>query len=107
MKWGEALATNAQCRFALEENPGAPPLLTALPAVRASADAVALLTGPEGGWTEGERAEFGASGWTAVSLGSSILRAETAALAALAVVGAAWLAACHTPPTPTKQADIL
>ena len=51
-----------------------------------------VLTGPEGGWTDAERAEFGGSGWAAVSLGASILRAETAALAALAVVSAGWQA---------------
>jgi 16S rRNA (uracil1498-N3)-methyltransferase len=52
---------------------------------------VALLIGPEGGWAEEERSEFIAAGWAPVSLGPSILRAETAALAALAVVSAAWL----------------
>jgi 16S rRNA (uracil1498-N3)-methyltransferase len=52
---------------------------------------VALLIGPEGGWTDEERSEFIAAGWAPVSLGPSILRAETAALAALAVVSAAWL----------------
>ncbi|MEK7405846.1 MAG: RsmE family RNA methyltransferase [Acidobacteriota bacterium] len=48
--------------------------------------AVALLVGPEGGWTDAERAAALAAGWTAVSLGPLILRAETAAIAALAVV---------------------
>ena len=51
-----------------------------------------LLIGPEGGWTDDERAGFTAAGWTPVSLGPSILRTETAALAALAIVSAAWLA---------------
>ncbi len=90
LKWRQALSTNAAYRFALDENPGAPPFLSALPKFRAAGDTVALLTGPEGGWTDGERAEFSANGWTAVSLGTSILRAETAALAGLAVVSAAW-----------------
>jgi 16S rRNA (uracil1498-N3)-methyltransferase len=48
-----------------------------------------MLIGPEGGWTDEERSQFEKS-WTAVSLGPLILRAETAALAALAVLNAAW-----------------
>ena len=48
-----------------------------------------ILTGPEGGFTEDERALVRAApGAVAISLGPRILRAETAALAALA----AWMA---------------
>jgi 16S rRNA (uracil1498-N3)-methyltransferase len=61
------------------------------PVERRADDSVALLIGPEGGWTTEERSEFTAAGWAPVSLGPSILRAETAALAALAIVSAAWL----------------
>jgi len=43
-----------------------------------------ILVGPEGGFTEKERAFVRASGATAISLGPRILRAETAALAAIA-----------------------
>ena len=47
--------------------------------------AALILTGPEGGFTDGERASIrAASNAVAVSLGPRILRAETAALAALA-----------------------
>jgi 16S rRNA (uracil1498-N3)-methyltransferase len=45
-----------------------------------------LAIGPEGGWAPEEEALFDAYGWLAVSLGPRILRAETAAIAALAVV---------------------
>jgi 16S rRNA (uracil1498-N3)-methyltransferase len=45
-----------------------------------------IAIGPEGGWAPAEEALFDANGWRAVSLGPRILRAETAALAALAVV---------------------
>lgn len=45
-----------------------------------------IAIGPEGGWAPEEEALFDASGWRAVSLGPRILRAETAAIAALAVV---------------------
>jgi 16S rRNA (uracil1498-N3)-methyltransferase len=45
-----------------------------------------IAIGPEGGWAPEEEALFDANGWRAVTLGPRILRAETAALAALAVV---------------------
>jgi 16S rRNA (uracil1498-N3)-methyltransferase len=45
-----------------------------------------IAIGPEGGWAPDEEALFDASGWQAVSLGPRILRAETAAIAALAVM---------------------
>jgi len=44
-----------------------------------------MAIGPEGGWAPEEEALFDANGWRAVSLGPRILRAETAAIAALAV----------------------
>lgn len=49
--------------------------------------ALEIAIGPEGGWAPSEEALFDANGWTAASLGPRILRAETAAIAALAVVG--------------------
>jgi 16S rRNA (uracil1498-N3)-methyltransferase len=87
--WIDTLRTPANYRFALDEIETRP-LSLALPPVRCAADTVALLIGPEGGWTDEERAGFAAAGWVAASLGPSILRAETAALAALAVVSASW-----------------
>ncbi len=48
---------------------------------------VLLCTGPEGGWEEREIAEAVRAGFRACSLGRWTLRAETAAVAALAVVG--------------------
>lgn len=80
-----ALAAEEPVRLFLEEQRGARPILTALPREPA---ATAVLVGPEGGWDEGERKT--AEGWSAVSLGPHILRAETAAIAALAVVNAVW-----------------
>jgi 16S rRNA (uracil1498-N3)-methyltransferase len=47
---------------------------------------VALAIGPEGGWTEDELKSFRNAGWVSVSLGNNILRAETAAIAATAIV---------------------
>jgi len=46
---------------------------------------LALAIGPEGGWTADELHLFEQSQWIAASLGDTILRAETAAIAALAV----------------------
>lgn len=65
--------------FYFADEAGGDPLATALregPAV--------ILTGPEGGFTDEERAFVRGSGATPISLGPRILRAETAALAALA-----------------------
>jgi 16S rRNA (uracil1498-N3)-methyltransferase len=90
--WQDALATAGTYRYALDEN-GTQPLPALFPVERRAEDTVGLLIGPEGGWTDDERSEFTAAGWAPVSLGPSILRAETAALAALAIVGAAWLPA--------------
>ena len=49
------------------------------------ASEVSLAVGPEGGWTESELASFAQNQWAKASLGSAILRAETAAIAALAI----------------------
>ncbi len=47
---------------------------------------IRLAIGPEGGWAAEEEAIFDDAGWKPVSLGPRILRAETAAITALAVV---------------------
>lgn len=52
----------------------------------------ALAVGPEGGWTEDELQSFQQDGWTSASLGNTILRAETAAIAATAIVASALCA---------------
>ena len=86
------VALAADHRYVLDEEPGGVALGSAIPAERRAEDSAALLIGPEGGWTEPERAAFVAAGWTRVSLGPLILRSETAALAGLAVLGQAWRA---------------
>jgi 16S rRNA (uracil1498-N3)-methyltransferase len=87
--WAGALKFESPYRYVLEEAE-APPILAALPAVRERGQDVTLLVGPEGGWTPREREQMAGAGWCAVSLGPQILRAETAVIAALAIVNAAW-----------------
>ena len=57
-------------------------------AVPQDADSLTLAFGPEGGWKDDELAAFASAGWTSVSLGPAILRAETAIIAAVAVAAA-------------------
>ncbi len=54
-------------------------------AIPTAASTLTLALGPEGGWTEAELKQFQEAGWTSASLGPTILRAETAAIAALAI----------------------
>lgn len=63
---------------------GAEPLAALLPAVPPAG--VAVLVGPEGGFSPAEVAAVGAAGFRAVHLGPRILRTETAGLAVAAVL---------------------
>lgn len=49
---------------------------------------ILLAIGPEGGWGDDELELFQKSGWISASLGPRILRAETAAIAAVAIAAA-------------------
>jgi len=88
-----ALQDSSPCRYFLDETRVGMPLLEALPPAvrRRREDTVAVLVGPEGGWTETERSAAAAAGWEAVTLGTYVLRAETAAMAAVAVLMSAWM----------------
>jgi 16S rRNA (uracil1498-N3)-methyltransferase len=82
-------AVSQSTRIVLAEQERTTTLRTALKeAVNAAAaemPTLELAIGPEGGWAPEEEALFDANGWRAVSLGPRILRAETAAIAALAI----------------------
>jgi 16S rRNA (uracil1498-N3)-methyltransferase len=95
----DALAAGSSFRCFLDEDPAATPLLRSLPAERSPGDSAALLVGPEGGWDERERAQAIAAGWQSVSLGPQILRAETAAVAAIAAISCAWQTNSFSKPT--------
>jgi 16S rRNA (uracil1498-N3)-methyltransferase len=63
-------------------------LSEALDAAGDDVPAIRMAVGPEGGWTAEEEALFDAENWRPVSLGPRILRAETAAITAMAVAAA-------------------
>lgn len=52
--------------------------------------AILMLVGPAGGWDEREVPRLAAAGFTAVSVGPRILRAETAAITAVALAQGLW-----------------
>lgn len=87
-----AVAQPGVIRFLLAEQERAITLHGAVSAeISASGEkptSVEMAVGPEGGWAAEEETLFTAEGWKPVSLGPRILRAETAAVAAMAVVAA-------------------
>ena len=83
MKLQEALRIPGKLRIVLSESEQQTRLRD-LFAGSQGVDAV-LAIGPEGGWTEDELELFAREGWTSASLGATILRAETAAIAATAL----------------------
>lgn len=76
-----ALDATAGCAVVRLDFGGAAEALTT-----AAAGPVALVIGPEGGFTDAERSLLDARGAVVAALGPAVLRAETAALAALAAV---------------------
>ena len=73
-------------RIALLETPGHAPLASLAIAARSAL----LLVGPAGGFEPAEAEELRAAGFDAASLGPRILRAETAAVAAVAIAQSRW-----------------
>ncbi len=89
IRFADALTGAAALRIVLAESEERTLLRDVLKS-NASASAIILAVGPEGGWTEDELQSFRQAGWISASLGNTILRAETAAIAATAVV-TSWL----------------
>jgi 16S rRNA (uracil1498-N3)-methyltransferase len=83
VKLAQAVATSGALRMVLSETERSVLLRDVL---ASDGDGETLLAiGPEGGWTDDELQTFSADGWISASLGSTILRAETAAIAATAI----------------------
>lgn len=83
LPWEAFLASpeHAACaRFMLYEKAG-----ERIRTVPSNLDQVLLCVGPEGGWQESEAQAAEQAGFRLVNLGSRILRAETAALAAISI----------------------
>jgi len=85
VKLKEAVKLTAPRRIVLSESEDQVTLKTALGSPP-SDGGVLLAVGPEGGWTQDEQALFLQAGWISATLGNTILRAETAAIAAAAIV---------------------
>jgi 16S rRNA (uracil1498-N3)-methyltransferase len=85
IKVAEALNLQAALRIVLAESEGRTLLRDAVNP-QAASEGIVLSVGPEGGWTEDELELFQNAGWISASLGNTILRAETAAIAATAIV---------------------
>ena len=92
VRFGEMLAARDPARlliFCDEDAEVADPIVALMPHRTVGARPLAVLIGPEGGFVEHERAALvGLPNVVRISLGPRILRADTAAVAALALVGA-------------------
>jgi 16S rRNA (uracil1498-N3)-methyltransferase len=88
IKVGEALSLQAALRIVLAESEEQT-LLRDVVKPQTASDEIVLAVGPEGGWSEDELQSFQQAGWISASLGNTILRAETAAIAATAIVASA------------------
>jgi 16S rRNA (uracil1498-N3)-methyltransferase len=69
-------------------DPTAPPLLHYLPPQLGNCAGLAVMVGPEGGWTEAEIHRAQRAGFIPISLGKRVLRAVTAPVAALSILAA-------------------
>jgi 16S rRNA (uracil1498-N3)-methyltransferase len=88
IKVGDALHLQAALRIVLAESEDRI-LLRDVVNPQATSDGIVLAVGPEGGWAEDELQSFQQAGWISASLGNTILRAETAAIAATAIAASA------------------
>lgn len=84
VKLADSLHCDAVLRIVLAESESKTSLADVLNSHN-QAQSLALAIGPEGGWTAEELQGFQQAQWISASLGGTILRAETAAIAALAI----------------------
>jgi 16S rRNA (uracil1498-N3)-methyltransferase len=84
IKVNEAALLSANTRLLLAESESQQTLMDCLEAHPPNSS-LALAIGPEGGWTPDEISTFTTAGYLPASLGPTILRAETAAIAAVAI----------------------
>ncbi len=82
----DALRTDAGLKVMLWEKRGLPSLKGVLRGYNGGGP-VAVLSGPEGGFTDEEAGAAKGAGFAPVSLGNKILRAETSAIAAVGMIG--------------------
>jgi 16S rRNA (uracil1498-N3)-methyltransferase len=81
---GEAFE-DSQCRLLFSER-GGRGLVEAIKECPEEPKRVAALVGPEGGWAEEELEQARLNGWSIVTLGGRVLRAETAAIVVTALL---------------------
>jgi 16S rRNA (uracil1498-N3)-methyltransferase len=80
----QSAVTQGSC-WQLSTDAAATPIINLHPSMN---KALTIFIGPEGDWSEDETAQFQKAEIPAVSLGKTILRIETAAVAAAAILGA-------------------
>ena len=79
---------SATTKIILSERSKELPLAKATLPSGGAQNTIVLLIGPEGGWDTGELHQADEAGFQAVTIGQRILRAETAAIAAISIVQA-------------------
>ena len=85
VKLSDAVSLTGGLRIVMSESEQQVQLRDAIESQPAEEDTI-LAVGPEGGWTTDELQQFHQAGWISASLGATILRAETAAIAATAIL---------------------
>ena len=87
MKLSDAVTLTGSLRIVLSESQQQLQVRDAIESQSAETEEDTILAvGPEGGWTTDELQGFQQAGWISASLGTTILRAETAAIAATAII---------------------
>jgi len=85
-KLSDAVSLTGSLRIVLSESEQQRHLRDAIESQPTDAEEDTILAvGPEGGWTADELQQFEQATWISASLGTTILRAETAAIAAVAI----------------------